>query len=62
MGSYNVGVAIVARPAGTNLSQYLSHDKITRIYYILRGSGTQVTGTMVDGRRRQHVSRTIGLA
>jgi mannose-6-phosphate isomerase-like protein (cupin superfamily) len=60
MGSYNVGVAVVARPAGTNLSQYLSHDKITEIYYILKGSGTQVTGTMADGRREQNVSRTIG--
>ena len=60
MGSYNVGVAVVARPAGTNLSQYLSHDKITEIYYILKGSWTQVTGTIVDGRREQNVSRTIG--
>jgi mannose-6-phosphate isomerase-like protein (cupin superfamily) len=60
MGGYNVGVAVVARPGGTNLSQYLSHDKITEIYYILKGSGTQVTGTIVDGRRGQSVSPTIG--
>ena len=60
MGRYKIGVAIVARPAGTNLSQYLSHDKIAEIYYILKGSGTQVTGTMVDGRRGQSVALTIG--
>jgi mannose-6-phosphate isomerase-like protein (cupin superfamily) len=60
MGKYNVGIAIIARPAGTNLSQYLVHDKITEIYYVLKGTGTQVTGTMVDGRRGQNVSGTIG--
>jgi mannose-6-phosphate isomerase-like protein (cupin superfamily) len=59
MGKYNVGVAVIARPAGS-FQSYLSHDKITEVYYILRGSGTQVTGTMVDGKRGNTVSLTIG--
>jgi mannose-6-phosphate isomerase-like protein (cupin superfamily) len=59
MGKYNVGVAVVARPAGT-FQNYLSHDKITEIYYILRGSGTQTTGTLVNGTRGNTVSPTIG--
>jgi mannose-6-phosphate isomerase-like protein (cupin superfamily) len=59
MGKYNVGVAVIARPAGT-FQSYLSHDKITEMYYILRGSGTQVTGTMIDGKRGAAVSLTIG--
>jgi mannose-6-phosphate isomerase-like protein (cupin superfamily) len=42
-GAYNVGVAVVARPAGPSQNS-LSHDKITEVYYILRGSGTQVIG------------------
>src|SRR5580704_1744050 len=59
MGKYNVGVAVIARPAGT-FQSYLSHEKITEVYYILRGSGTQVTGTMIDGKRGSTVSLTIG--
>jgi oxalate decarboxylase/phosphoglucose isomerase-like protein (cupin superfamily) len=59
MGKYNVAVAVVARPAGTFQSS-LSHDKITEIYYILKGSATQVTGTMVNGTRQGRVSTTIG--
>jgi mannose-6-phosphate isomerase-like protein (cupin superfamily) len=59
-GKYNVAVAIVSRPGGAMPSS-LSHDKITEIYYILRGSGTQVTGgTMVDPKRGANVSTTIG--
>jgi oxalate decarboxylase/phosphoglucose isomerase-like protein (cupin superfamily) len=59
MGKYNVAVAVVARPAGTFQSS-LSHDKITEIYYVLKGSATQVTGTMVNGTRQARVSTTIG--
>ena len=58
MGKYNVGVAVVARPAGT-FQTYLSHDKITEIYYVLKGSGTQLTGTLVNGTH-QDTSKTIG--
>jgi len=59
IGKYNVAVAVVARPAGTFQSS-LSHDKITEIYYVLKGSATQVTGTMVNGVRQARVSTTIG--
>jgi len=59
MGKYNVAVAVVARPAGPSQSS-LSHDKITEIYYVLNGSATQVTGTMVNGTRQARVSTTIG--
>jgi mannose-6-phosphate isomerase-like protein (cupin superfamily) len=59
IGKYNVALAVVARPAGT-FQNSLAHDKITEIYYVVRGSGTQVTGTMVNGTRSQNVSTTIG--
>ena len=59
IGKYNVAVAVVARPAGTSQNS-LVHDKITEIYYVVRGSGTQVTGTMVNGTRTERPSATIG--
>jgi len=55
---YNVAVAVVARPAGPD-PRALSHDKITEIYYVLKGSGTQLTGTLVNGTH-QDTSKTIG--
>ena len=58
MGKYNVAVAVVARPAGRD-TRVLSHDKITEVYYVLRGSGTQVTGTLAGGSH-QDTSKTIG--
>jgi mannose-6-phosphate isomerase-like protein (cupin superfamily) len=59
-GAYNVTVAFVTRPA-TNVpsGRALSHDKITEIYYVTRGTGTQVTGTLVDGTKEAG-STTIG--
>ena len=59
MGKYNVGVAVIARPAGT-FSTYLSHDRITEIYYVLQGSGVQATGPLVNGTRNATVSKAIG--
>jgi oxalate decarboxylase/phosphoglucose isomerase-like protein (cupin superfamily) len=51
-GGYNVTVAYVTRPATKTMSgTVLSHDKITEIYYVLSGSGTQVTGMLVDGKK-----------
>lgn len=59
-GAYNVAVAFVTRPATKVPSgRALSHDKITEIYYVVRGSGTQVTGPLVDATR-QAGSATIG--
>jgi mannose-6-phosphate isomerase-like protein (cupin superfamily) len=59
LGRYSVAVAVVARPPGTSTSS-LSHDSITEIYYVLRGSGTHVTGTMVNGTRGERVSPQVG--
>jgi mannose-6-phosphate isomerase-like protein (cupin superfamily) len=59
-GAYNVAVAFVTRPATKVPSgRALSHDKITEIYYVVRGSGTQATGPLADATR-QAESTTIG--
>jgi mannose-6-phosphate isomerase-like protein (cupin superfamily) len=59
-GGYNVTVAYVTRPATKVMSgTVLSHDKITEIYYVVSGHGTQVTGTLVDGTKAAG-STTIG--
>jgi mannose-6-phosphate isomerase-like protein (cupin superfamily) len=59
-GGYNVTVAYVTRPASKTMSgTVLIHDKITEIYYVVSGHGTQVTGTMVDGTKSTG-STTIG--
>lgn len=59
-GAYNVTVAFVTRPATkTSSGRALSHDKITEIYYVVRGSGTQVTGALVDAVAERG-STTIG--
>jgi mannose-6-phosphate isomerase-like protein (cupin superfamily) len=48
---YNVTVAYVTRPATKVMSgTALSHDKITEIYYVLSGSGTQITGPLIDAK------------
>jgi mannose-6-phosphate isomerase-like protein (cupin superfamily) len=58
ISKYNVAVAVVARPAGPD-TRVLSHDKITEVYYVHKGSGTQSTGTLVNGTH-QDTSKTIG--
>lgn len=59
-GAYNVTIAFVTRPATKVPSgRVLSHDKITEIYYVTRGSGTSMTGTMVDATKEAG-SSTIG--
>lgn len=59
-GAYNVAVAFVTRPATkTPSGRALSHDKITEIYYVVRGSGTQVTGPLVNAVKEAG-STTIG--
>jgi mannose-6-phosphate isomerase-like protein (cupin superfamily) len=60
IGAYNIAVAFVTRPATKVPSgRALSHDKITEIYYVIRGSGTQVTGPLVNATK-QDTSATIG--
>jgi len=59
-GGYNVTVAYVTRPATKTMSgTALSHDKITEIYYVIKGQGTQVTGPLIDGKQSTG-STTIG--
>ena len=59
-GAYNVAVAFVTRPATQVPSgRALSHDKITEVYYVIRGSGTQVTGVLADAVKEPG-SPTIG--
>jgi mannose-6-phosphate isomerase-like protein (cupin superfamily) len=59
-GQGNVTIAFVTRPATKVPSgRALSHDKITEIYYVVRGRGTQATGTLVDATKEPG-STTIG--
>lgn len=59
-GGYNVTVAYVTRPASKTMSgTVLSHDKVTEIYYVVSGHGTQVTGTLIEGTKSAG-STTIG--
>jgi len=59
-GGYNVTVAYVTRPATKVPSgTVLSHDKITEIYYVVSGRGTQVTGALTGGTHADS-SATIG--
>ena len=59
-GKYNVTVAFVTRPATKVPSgTALIHDKITEIYYVVRGSGTQVTGALTNPTQSTG-STTIG--
>jgi mannose-6-phosphate isomerase-like protein (cupin superfamily) len=60
IGPYNVTVAFVTRPATkTPSGRALSHDKITEIYYVIRGTATQVTGNLVNPTKEAG-STTIG--
>lgn len=59
-GDYNVTVAFVTRPPTKVPSgRVLSHDKITEIYIVTRGSGTSMTGRLVKGTHDAG-SKTIG--
>ncbi|MEP7309625.1 MAG: cupin domain-containing protein, partial [Acidobacteriota bacterium] len=59
-GTYNVTVAFVTRPATKVPSgRALRHDKITEIYYLIRGTGTQITGT-IENPAIETGSTTIG--
>lgn len=59
-GAYNVTVAFVTRPATKVPSgRALIHDKITEIYYVVRGTGTQVTGPLTNAVAEKS-STTIG--
>jgi mannose-6-phosphate isomerase-like protein (cupin superfamily) len=52
-GGHNIGVGLVHRPRGSNLSGGASHDKVSEVYHVLEGAGTLVTGgTLVNPERR----------
>jgi mannose-6-phosphate isomerase-like protein (cupin superfamily) len=51
MGDYGVAVAVVVRPGGDQLGAVLSHDGLTEIYYVVRGSGVHVTGGITNPER-----------
>src|SRR4051794_4704482 len=59
-GEYNVAVALVRRPAAAVVQGALTHSKITEVYYILRGSGIQVTGGTLLESKPNSGSTTIG--
>lgn len=60
IGKGNFGVAVVTRAATQSGAGALSHDKITEIYYVLRGSGTQVTGGTITNAKPNIGSAVIG--
>jgi mannose-6-phosphate isomerase-like protein (cupin superfamily) len=59
-GKYNVAVALVRRPASAVVRGALTHAKVTEVYYILRGSGIQVTGGTLAAGKPNSGSSTIG--
>jgi len=74
IGPYSVGSAVILRRYATatskaigNIGGYLIHPDVTEIYYITRGTGTQITGgtlvkegdkTRIDGGRTSKL--TVG--
>ena len=53
-GGHNVGVAVIYRPAATNIPGGAVHTKVTEVYYIVEGRGTLVTGgSLVDPKERE---------
>ena len=43
-GGYNVGVAVIYRPAATDIAGGVVHSEVTEVYHVLEGRGTLVTG------------------
>jgi mannose-6-phosphate isomerase-like protein (cupin superfamily) len=60
-GGHNVGIGVVHRAKGTNLTGSASHDKVTEVYQVLEGSGTLVTGgVLTNPQRRGADAREVG--
>ena len=56
VGDGNLGVSVVqrtARPAGGEL-RGIAHVELDEIYYVVSGSGTLVTGGMLDDKRERN--------
>ena len=61
-GGHNVGVAVIYRPAGTEIAGGASHTEVTEVYYVIEGRGTLVTGgTMVNPKERELNARRYEL-
>jgi mannose-6-phosphate isomerase-like protein (cupin superfamily) len=59
-GGHNIGVGLVHRPKGSNLTGGASHDKVSEVYHVLEGAGTLVTGgTLVNPQRRAGAAEVV---
>lgn len=53
-GGHNVGVAVIYRPAATDIGGGAVHTEVSEVYYIIEGRGVLVTGgTVVEPRERE---------
>jgi oxalate decarboxylase/phosphoglucose isomerase-like protein (cupin superfamily) len=52
-GEYNVGVGVVhrAKTAGRDIGGGIEHSQITEIYHVISGSGTLMTGGMIENAK-----------
>ena len=61
-GGHHIGVALVYRPAATNIAGGAVHNEVTEIYHVLEGSATLVTGgTLVNPKVRENTPRRMAL-
>jgi mannose-6-phosphate isomerase-like protein (cupin superfamily) len=67
VGPYSVAAAVVIRrpPGGPgkaigNIGRFSRHDKITEVYYVLSGSGVQMTGGTMIGGNPSSGGSTVG--
>lgn len=61
-GGHNVGVAVIYRPAATDIAGGVVHSEVTEVYHVLEGRGTLVTGgTLVNPKVRELTPRRYEL-
>ncbi len=62
-GGHNVGVAVIYRPAATDIAGGVVHSEVTEVYHVLEGRGTLVTGgTLVNPKVRELTPRRYELS
>ncbi len=62
-GGHNVGVAVIYRPAATDIAGGVVHNEVTEVYHVLEGRGTLVTGgTLVNPKVRELTPRRYELS
>ena len=63
-GKYNVGVGVVHRikTTGPDSSSGIEHSDITEVYHVMSGSGTLVTGGVIEdaGPAKPGIVKTVG--